>query len=237
MTAAAFIPARAHSTRLLNKNTRLVAGVPLVVRAVQVARQAQAIGLVGEVWVDVEDGVTEKLALGAGATVRWRHCDLRAPETRVVDLVRHWLGGGEDAYGHVLDPMLDLVCVLLPTSPLRTLRHLVESRLLLDDAAEGVMSVTPYRQDTAYALTTLPDGTLATRFDPKEVRPSFQHDTAHDGTVLWVRSSALLGLPPEANFYGLKLRPYRVPPEESVDVNTERDLVVAEALIDSKGTR
>ena len=236
MTAAAFIPARAHSTRLPNKNTRTVAGVPLVVRAVQVAKQAQAIGLVGEVWVDVEDGVTEKLALGAGATVRWRHYDLRTPETRVVDLVRHWLGGGEDAFGRVLDPMPDLVCVLLPTSPLRTLRHLVESRLLLDDAAEGVMSVTPYRQDTAYALRE-DAGFLRLRFDPKEVRPSFQHDGVHDGTCLWARSSALLGLPPEANFYGLRLRPYRVPPEESVDVNTERDLVVAEALIDSKGTR
>jgi hypothetical protein len=204
--------------------------------------------------MDVEDGKTERAALDAGIPRCWyRPHALRAPETRVVDLARYWLGAGEDVFGRVaLEALPDFVCVLLPTSPLRTIRHLVESRLLLSDAVrativegegdlagremdlrfsvDGVMSVTPFRQDTAYALR-VDDGMLALRFDPTEVRPAFKQDVVHDGTVIWVRSSALLALPPEANFYALNLRPYVVSSHEAVDINEPSDLVIAEALL------
>ena len=221
MIAAAYIPARSYSTRLPGKNLREVGGVPLVVRSAQVALEAKRVGLVGQVVADVEDATTTRVVLRENVSIRHRPTWLCEPQTRVIDLVRAWLQDREST------DCPDLVAVLLPTSPLRVVRHLVESRLLLDDAADGVMSVTPFRQDVAYALGE-EEGFLRRQFIKRlGVPPCLKHD----GTVIWARTSALLRLDPGDNFYALRLRPYLVPPEEAVDVNAEMDLVIAEALL------
>lgn len=202
--------------------------MPLVVRALEVARQAQRIGVVDRVILDYEGAEVREASAGLDVERYERpFLHMGEPTVRVIDLVRSWLERWAEPPNN---PAPELVCVLIPTSPLRTVRHLVESRLLLRDNADGVMSVTPFRQDTAYALTKDIEGLLRLRFCAADV-PEFRQHVMHDGTAIWARTSALLALPPRANFYSLRLVPYLIPPEESVDVNTEMDLVIAEALL------
>ena len=114
----------------------------------------------------------------------------------------------------------------------------MEARLLLEEGWDGVLSVTPYRQDPRWAVGLLgPDGEVRRApiaawgrepLPPEQVGPLWKAD----GTALWVRTEAFLAKakPPDW-FYALRLRAYRMDRMESVDVDHEDDLVRAEALL------
>ena len=145
---------------------------------------------------------------------------MRAADATVLDVVREFCGA-------IRDPgtEYDLVCLLLPPSPLRTLRHVVESRLLLREGADAVMSVTPFRQDVRYACVEH-EGQVK-RVGGENWTPETVF-LKHDGTVIWARAS---WLNTAKDFYDGRIVPYRVPPEESCDVDTQIDLDYAAFLL------
>jgi hypothetical protein len=105
--------------------------------------------------------------------------------------------------------------------------------LALREDVDGVLSVTPFCQEIGYALMERADAAgpyLTRRFSPSP-ESEFQADGKHCGTVAWYRTEALRTLPPGANIYALRLAPYWVPFAEGIDVNTEVDLWLAEALL------
>ena len=218
--ALAFIPARATSRRLPGKNLRTVGGVPLVRRAADVALAAERLGLVGKVVVSAENRDAELAVMGIGAFVDWRHETVRRPDARVIDVVQEFLG-------RFVEPV-DPICILLPSSPLRTLRHVVESRLLLTEGVDAVMSVTPFRQDVRGAIYI--EANDAVRRLPNEwfagVNASFFYK--HDGHALWCRREWLMKA--KDLYDSPRIRAYVIPPEESMDVDTELDLRIAEML-------
>jgi CMP-N,N'-diacetyllegionaminic acid synthase len=214
MSAVAIIPAREHSRRCPGKNLREVGGRSLLERAIDIGLQAKALGVVDDVVVSVEDTHTHRLAHFAGATVVMRGPETRTPEARVLDVVRDVLRDRAE---------VALACVLLPTSPLRTLRHVVESRLLLRDDVDGVMSVTPFRQDIRGACLEV-NGRLALS---ALARASGEY-LKHDGSCLWARRG---WLETAKDLYDGRIVPYRIPPEQSVDVDTEFDLRIAGWLL------
>jgi len=225
MTTAAYIPARASSVRLPGKNVRPLAGVPLVRRTVDVALDAQHAGLVDRVVLDTDD--EQIAAVGAGAEIRMRPETLRGTDVRVVDLLRAWLAATPD---------VDLVCVLMATSPLRTLKHLTESRAALRDDVDGVLSLTQFTQDIGHAVfVPARDRTVQMHYPTAGARAVLRDAGKHDGTAAWYRRAALLTLPPHENVYALRLAPYWVPTLESVDVDTERDFLIADALLRRRG--
>ena len=61
----AMIPARMGSQRLIRKNLRTLAGVPLVTRAI---RKCQKAGVFDEVWLNSEDEAFERIAEAEGAS-------------------------------------------------------------------------------------------------------------------------------------------------------------------------
>lgn len=223
MTTAAYIPARGSSVRLPGKNLRPIGGVPMIRRTLDVAIEAQDLALVDRVVLDTDD---EEIALhGVGAEVRMRPADLRGTDVRVVDLLRAWLQ---------TEPDVDLVAVLMVTSPLRTLKHMAESRAALRDDVDGVLSLTRFVQDVGYASTLRIDGhgeTVALHFPQPADRAVLRGAGKHDGTIAWYRRDAVLALPASENVYALRLAPYWVPAMESVDIDTERDFLIAEALL------
>ena len=241
MTTWGFIPAREHSTRFPYKNAALFAGEPLVVRAVRVAEEAQRLGLLDRIvvltdrWGEVEQalrdaGVRSGDRLLVARRPTWLAGD---PAARVIDLLRHCLSNPPDPIEGLFAPserwpVPDAVCVLLPTSPLRQVRHLVESYRLLTPGVDVVLSVTPFRQDIRGALGLEPDGRV------------LQLDTAqwpeipawkHDGQVAWLRAAYIVGDEAKREgFYAERSVGYMVPPEESADVDVPLDLEYAEWL-------
>src|SRR3990167_245490 len=219
MTTAAYIPARGSSIRLPGKNLRPIAGVPMVRRAVDIAIEAEHAGLLDRVVLDTDDPLIA--AHGAGAEVRMRPAELHGTDVRVVDLLRAYLEAAPD---------IDLVCVLMVTSPLRMLRHLIESREALRDDVDGVLSLTTYHQAIGYACRDWRN-VVEMHHPTAKSRADLKGAGKHDGTVAWYRRDALLKLPPTENVYSLRLAPFWVPSVESIDVDTERDFICAEALL------
>lgn len=239
MRAVAVVPAKHRSLRFLGKHNRMVGARSLVGWALHMAEQAQRIGLVQDIvavtdtaWVPdyfqaLPKGAgclnqPERTALGVGATLRWLLVESRRDKLSPDPIPCPW----------------DIALVLYPTSPLRTLRHLVESRLLLEEGWDGVLSVAPYRQDPWWAVTAedeiAPVSLLTSAgYSMPDCAPALWKS---DGTALWVRTGAFLDrAKPPLWFYGLRLRPYRMDRMESVDVDHEDDLLLAEALLTRRG--
>lgn len=108
MTVLYLIPARGGSERLPRKNLAEIDGIPLVAWAIQHAHDAGN----GTVAVSTEDDEIADAAFryGADCIVR-RRPRLAAHDTPMIDVIDHALGilGG-----------FDTLCLLQPTSPLRT---------------------------------------------------------------------------------------------------------------------
>ena len=227
MKRIAFIPAKGMSTRFPRKNMALFGPVgrkPLVVVAATVALRAKKLGCLDEVIVSsnstevldaarsVSPGITSEIVCVT------RQLGPATSETaRVRDVIC------EHLKEHYVPPDADL-CVLLPTSPLRTLRHIVESSRLLSDDVDVVMSLTPLVQDVkfgAYALRSLP--TPDTPVEADLLDPWYSgHVYVHDGTVCWLRIRN--GVVPQFHDNKNRTVPYLVPRAESCDVNYPIDL-------------
>ena len=244
MTTWGFIPAREHSTRFPHKNSAPFLGEPLVVRAVRVAEKAQRLGLLDRIvvltdrWGEVERALqdAEIFSVDERCLIARRPGWLTDdPQARVIDLVRHCLTARLPDVNWPMPPPWpapDAVCVLLPTSPLRQVRHLVESYRLLAPGVDAVLSVTPFRQDVAGALFER-DGRWHL-WDSERAVPRYTL-LKHDGSVAWLRAEyALSEAAKRDGFYGGATVGYPVPPEESADLDVPLDLEYAEWLFSRK---
>lgn len=227
MRTLAFIPAKGYSERLPSKNSQPVGGLCLWTRAVQIGLEAKRVGLVHDVALSTDDGgiySSAGIKYADQPLERWTRPnypnihDADWGRKSVAELLRFHLEDQRNGNSRGWE----LVCVLWPTSPLRTLRHVVESRLLVEDGWDGVLSVVPFRPQVALVLAD-ETGRIG-RADSAAWKGDFWK---HDGTSCWIRTAIIRD---GGHFYTGRMRPYFVPPSESVDVDTPEDLLLAEAM-------
>ncbi len=218
----AVIPAKARSMRFPGKNVALLAGKPLVVHSVDVARES---GLFATVVVSTDDPDVADLARDAGAEVPFmRDPALSGDTVEVPAVVRNAV----EWYQHNRERHFQWVCVLQPTCPLRTTADLVDSRKLLDEHpdADVVVSVSKYHHHPYWALRIEDDRIVPDR--PKYATESRQHlpELFHpDGAVYWWRTAALMSM---ENIYEGIVIPYRTPADSALDIDYPDDLKFAE---------
>lgn len=234
MKTLCLIPAKGTSARLPGKNLREVGGQTLVAWAAAVGLAARALGLVELVVISTDDAMIEKAGLKHGTAVHWRNAVLRADEGATVrDVAMDLLQTREDndmglcswaCRAHHGCPW-DLVLILVPTTPLRTLRTVVGAYKLMAEAgfAHPVLTAVPARKPPAQMLAQPIDGLWRAPFP--EAGGEW---VTHEGGAIWTRPEWLRE---DKSFYDRPCLVYEVPPEEAVDVDTELDLIVAEALL------
>jgi pseudaminic acid cytidylyltransferase len=215
------IPARGGSKRFPRKNVALFDGVPLVVRAVRIAHEAS---LFDAVVVSTEDAEIERLAREAGAEVHRRDARLASDEARVVDVCRAVL-----AERQTRGERYDDFCVLLPTSPFRTARHVRESLALLDERRANVVMSTAVFPHVPWWAVREERGFLRLQFGARTLKsrgklPALRR---HNGVVLWSRTDAFLR---SGDFYGPRVANYPMAQDESVDIDEPLDLEFATFL-------
>ncbi len=217
----AVIPAKARSTRFPGKNVALLAGKPLVVQAVGVAKDS---GLFDAIVVSTDDSTVAELARGAGADVPFmRDSALSGDTVEVPAVVRNAV----EWYQHNRDQHFQWVCVLQPTCPLRTTADLIDSRKLLDEHpdADAIVSVSRYHHHPYWALRIEDDRIVPDR--SKSATQSRQHLPAlchPDGTVYWWRIATLMST---ENIYDGIVIPYRTPADSVLDIDYPDDLEYA----------
>ena len=213
----AVIPARRGSKGLPLKNLRLLHGVPLIVHSIRAALAARR---VHAVVVSTEDDEIAAVAAQHGADVVRRPAALATDTAQNNGVVRHVL----EARG-----LSDRIVVLLqPTSPLRGHAD-IDGCIELAIASDGpVVSVCECAKHPAWMFTL--DGVTMKPTLPELARTTRRQDlpTAYalNGAV-YVMSTADLraGRPlvtPDTSAYIM-------PPERSIDIDTEIDLLIASA--------
>ena len=109
MKNVVIIPARGGSKRLLNKNTMLLGGIPLLVHSIAYAKNNQDI--VDEIYVSTDDLLIKKIAMEHGVKVIDRPTNIAGDLEPTITALQHVLQSIEHEVANVI--------VLQPTNPLR----------------------------------------------------------------------------------------------------------------------
>lgn len=221
------IPARGGSKRVERKNVRDLRGKPLIAYTIEAGLDS---GVVDEVVVSTEDEEIATVAREYGATVPFtRPAELATDTAQVVDVCEHAV----DYYESAGEPY-DVLVVLLPTTPLRTswdLRAAYE-RFGGHEDAEFLMCVTDYSYSPFEALRFRGDWLerFWNRNEYYELRSQDKPDVVVDNGAAYIMDVDAFRR--EGIFYGERLVGHWMPPERSVDVDEEFDLMLAEFLLE-----
>jgi len=221
----AFIFARGGSKGVPGKNLRRLSGKSLLAHAIEAARAAAA---VERIVVSTDDEDIAAAARQCGAEVPF----LR-PSELATDDAPEWL-----AWRHALGEIGDVgLFVSVPTTA--PLRAAVDIDACVARFREGdcdaVFAVTPAAHNPYFNMVTIDDDGLARlAISPDtEVRRRQSAPPVFDiTTVCYVVSPSFIESA-DGLFDG-RIGVVEVPPERAVDIDTELDLKIAEALIDNK---
>jgi len=219
------VPARGGSKGLPGKNTRPFAGEPLIVQTLRTALAAQT---VTRVLVTTDDDEIMRIARG----IEGVEIPVRRPPHLASDTAN-----ALDAYLHLIDSLEIIegtapreVCVLLPTSPLRSPADIDGAIALYHrKKAEAVISVSEAKP-LAWLHTIAADSRLipAVASDGPLVNRQ-AHDQAYlpNGSIYVFDIEAART---RGSIYGGDMFAYEMPVERSVDIDAEADFLAAEAL-------
>ncbi|MFC5970125.1 cytidylyltransferase domain-containing protein [Halomarina salina] len=221
----AVVPARGGSTTVPNKNLRRLGDRPLVAWPIDAA---EATPEIDRTVVTTDDPSIAAVARDHGAEVVERPADLATDDALVADALRHVLGELRDE-----GETADVVVMLEPTCPLRTPGDVQQclDRLVSSDC-DSVATFTEAGLNPHRAWRFDDDGDptpFLTGADPWQPRQSLPESYELTGAVYAFERDAL----PKAGSSLLFERPGAVllPRERSVDLDTELDFAVAEALL------
>ena len=225
MKVIAIIPARGGSKGVINKNIRLIDGKPLISYTIETAKQSK---LLTDYVVSSDDERILSITKNHNCPYHIRsveNADDHSPIESVIDEVLQFL---KEEY--------DLIVLLQPTAPLRTGEDVdnVIKMFLEDEDLENVISVIElddvhparmYQVDTAFNLIPL--------------NPNQEREQRQNLNVVYLRNGCIYAITTKAFLEHKKLilnnkKAYIMPYSNWANIDSERDLIVAECLIKSR---
>lgn len=225
MKALCVVPARGGSKGVARKNLRLVGGVPLVARAIRTAlTTAFNGGLNMRVICSTDDREIADVAKRWGAEVPFmRPGHLATDGAKTIDALVHLLGALGDRF--------DAILVVQPTSPLFEPADLISALELFTLTRDPVISVARDSHPVSWSHILDDDGVLSRLgdFDLPHQRQAAETTYSPNGAVYCADPELLLK---ERSFFVEgRTRGLVMPKERSVDIDSELDLTIAEALL------
>lgn len=227
------VTARAGSKGLPGKNTKPLAGRPLISYTITAA---QASGAFDRLILSTDDENAAAIARALGCEVPFvRPAALSADDTPHLPVMQHaveWLRDHE-AYRP------DWVMVLMPTSPLRQPEHITDAvALALESGADSVVSVDeiPPHFNPMRALAVDDDGwaRLFVGNRPVKDRPVRRQDLPQawvfNGAIYLLRAGLLLDAA-EPNLYGERVAAYAMPHPYGHNIDGPDDWAAAERYL------
>ena len=226
----AIIPARAGSKRLPGKNTASICGKPLIAWSIMAALESK---YVDRVIVSTEDDKTAAIAKLAGAEVPFKRPGyLATSSTPTIAVIKHALEELD-----LVSSSTEYLLLLQPTSPLRNSVHIdnaVES--FQSNHADSVIGVTEVDHPLEWVVE-VSEKLLMKSFaglDPELRSQDYAKKYRINGAIYLTRVSRFI----ENNSFFLVSNTYAYMMDEvaSVDIDTELDFILAEALLEKKMT-
>lgn len=223
MRTLALVPARGGSRRTPGKNLARLGGMTLVRRALETALASEAFDVVA-LSSDDPAILAEADTLPEVRQIA-RPGELAGDTARAYDAVVHAIGEVERDGGH-----FDAIAIVQCTSPFTAADDLRGAMEMLESTgAESVVSVVELDAAAHPLKLKRMDGDRLLPFlEDDQMRPS------HELPPLWVRNGSIYASRREVIERGELVSEdvlgFRMPPERSHDVDTPRDLALAELL-------
>lgn len=225
----ALIPARGGSKGVPGKNIKQIAGKPLIVWTIEAALQSQWLD---KVIVSTDSEEIASIARKAGAEVPFLRPEYLAHDAaKGIDVVLHairWFEAQNEQY--------DLLLLLQPTSPLRTVQDIENAiRLLFEKKAKAIVSVCENEHPPYWSNTLPPDHSMKNFIDFKAIKNRQELPTFYrlNGAIYL---SEIDYLKANNGFWGEQTYAYIMPKERSVDIDSLLDFKLAELLLKERQT-
>ncbi|PCI29357.1 MAG: hypothetical protein COB67_04180 [SAR324 cluster bacterium] len=232
MRILGIITARGGSKGVPRKNIRLLQGKPLIRYTIEAALATK--GIFQRIIVSTDDMEIAEISKKAGAEVPFlRPAELALDETSSLDVVQHAIRFVEKQDGEPIDWAM----ILQPTSPLRTVKDIQKSVALAQSGNyDSVVSVRLANNNHPLKVKRIDDDGLLQCFLEGAVEPTRRQDLTPDvyqrnGAIYLSRRQVFME---ENSIFGTRICPYIMDGQISVDIDSELDFRIAEALLTSK---
>jgi CMP-N,N'-diacetyllegionaminic acid synthase len=223
----AIVPARAGSKRLPNKNIKLLNGLPLVAHTFEAIKKSKYINATVATSdcpkvLEISSQYTRTFQLN-------RIPELASDTSSTVDVVLNAVDFAKEI------GEFDIICLLQPTSPLRTAMDIDRAiELYINEKASGVVSMTKCEHSPLWA--TQLDGDNDFRHFTRSLTNKRSQDLKDfyrlNGAIYLIDKNILLNRKKiflEENYY-----PYIMSEMHSIDIDTQVDFAFAEFLFENK---
>lgn len=224
----ALIPARGGSKGVPRKNIRIVGGRPLIEYTIETVLAARQ--LFHRVVVTTDDQEIADISRRAGAEVPFiRPAALATDTARSIEVVQHATRFVEEEDG----VRMDWIMLLQPTEPFRTSEDLSEAlRIARAEKCDSVISVVQVFAVHPMLMKRIENGRLQPWCvdEPEGTRRQDYRPEAYmrNGAVYLTRRDVVME---KGSLRGEDSRPYVMPAERSISVDTELDLAMIELLM------
>jgi CMP-N,N'-diacetyllegionaminic acid synthase len=232
-TVLGVVTARAGSKGIPGKNTRRLAGKPLIAYTIE---SALASGALDRLILSTDDEEAARIGRELGCEVPFmRPAALAADDTPHLPVMQHAVAWMRDHERY----QPDWVMILMPTSPLRQPSHIAEAVALAErSGADSVVSVDemPAHYHPLRAVTIDENGwaRLFVGDRPVKQRPVRRQGMpgawVFNGAIYLFRA-ALLFDPAEPSLYGDRVAAYVMPPPYGSNIDDPEDWAKVEALL------
>jgi CMP-N-acetylneuraminic acid synthetase len=229
-TLVSLIPARAGSSRIPNKNIKMIAGKPLIVWTIEASLKSKYID---RTIVSTEDEEIKLIALKYGAEVIDRPIEYASDSGNyeINGIVQHF----RDSLRYD-DYHPDYMVLLHTTSPLRTHDHIDQAfENLLNKHYLYTASFTPFGHLPHTHLKQIDDDGMSRDVWQYQYLNSKNDDLPK---LYYFNGAIMMGYYPTFNYYSSTRYPvlaYVMKQEDSIDVDTMFDFKVAEMMLKERG--
>jgi len=220
--------ARGGSKSVLRKNIKLIAGLPLIGYTIAEALKSKYIS---RYIVSTDDQEIQQVALQYGAEAPFlRPRKFSTDEASSVSAMQHAVEWVEKQEGVKYDYIIELMC----TNPMKTVEDIDASiDKLISTKANSVIAVHKLEDHHPARIKKIIDDKI-TDFCIQEIPESRRQDLKPEA---YIRSGSIYALKRdylmlEGKRYGSdNSRPYILPPERAVNIDTEIDFMIAELML------
>lgn len=219
----AIIPARGGSKGLSRKNIRLLNNEPLIAYSIDCALKSK---FIRRVIVSTDDEEISEIAKNYGADIIKRPSELATDTAATIDVILHCLSCLETQ-----KDFPECIVLLQPTSPLRISEDIDGAiTTFFSKDCNSVISVCEPDHPPYWNLI-IENNYLKPAFDKRyfKIRRQDLPKTYMPNGAVYISKTDYIKQ--NHNFYGDRTLPFFMPKERSVDIDTEIDFIVADAII------
>jgi CMP-N,N'-diacetyllegionaminic acid synthase len=224
----AFIGARSGSKGLMDKNIKLLHGLPLIAWTIKAAKASRYID---EVVFSSDSEQYNKLAEEYGATSIQRPAELADDNAALIDAIKH-----AHVFAKARFDDFDIIINLQPTSPLRNETHIDQALTLFMPAFEkntNARLFSCYQVSNKYAWIMRINEAGYSQFIDADERNKVSHGRQKNPTIL-LPNGAIFILPATdtSQFYNEKTVAYIMDEHDSIDIDSAEDFALAEQAME-----